>query len=60
VLARAKPGNVEELVVADVDPEALLSKRLVHDFAGHYNRPDLFQLSIDRGRPAILRDETAS
>ena len=32
----------EQLVVAEVDPGAVLAPKFVHDFAGHYNRPELF------------------
>lgn len=32
----------EQLVVADVDPDDVIVPKFVHDFAGHYNRPELF------------------
>ena len=41
VLAGPLPGG-EGLLYADLDPEDLLIPKQVHDFAGHYNRPDLF------------------
>ncbi len=27
--------------------------KLRHDFAGHYNRPDIFHLQINRARPSL-------
>ena len=29
--------------------------KLRHDFAGHYNRPDIFQLHINRAAPQLYR-----
>lgn len=41
VIAQA-PTDEEQLLVVDVDPEAVLIPKMFHDVAGHYNRPDLF------------------
>jgi nitrilase len=35
-------GKDEDLLFADVDLEDVIIPKLVHDFAGHYNRPELF------------------
>jgi aliphatic nitrilase len=35
-------GPGEQLVIADVDPREVVLLKQVHDFAGHYNRPELF------------------
>jgi nitrilase len=32
----------EQLVYADVDPDDVIVPKFVHDYAGHYNRPELF------------------
>lgn len=38
----------EQLLVADLDLGALVVPRGVHDLAGHYQRPELLQLTVDR------------
>lgn len=53
-VAKATPGAVEQLLVADVELDAIIRRRMVHDFAGHYNRPDVFQLNVDRTRRSIV------
>lgn len=51
--------EAEGIVYADVDLNSILVPKLVHDFAGHYNRPDLFSLQINRSKPrsVIVSDE---
>jgi aliphatic nitrilase len=41
VLAEAQDDS-EQLVYADIDTETVIIPKIVHDYAGHYNRPDLF------------------
>jgi aliphatic nitrilase len=45
-------GPGEGILYCDVDCEDVLIPKLMHDFAGHYNRPDLFQVAIADGRYA--------
>jgi aliphatic nitrilase len=33
--------------------------KLRHDFAGHYNRPDIFQLHINRAAPQLYHVHNA-
>lgn len=49
----------EEILYAEVDPAAMKGPRFQLDVAGHYGRPDIFQLVVQRQeRPMIqLRDE---
>ncbi len=49
VLAGSPDGPWEGIVSADVDLEDCVVARHIHDFAGHYNRPDIFRPG---GRPA--------
>lgn len=46
-------GDEEGVVVADCDLDALVPKKVMHDYAGHYNREDVFNLLI-RDRPAPI------
>lgn len=48
----------EGLLYADVDLEDLIIPKLIHDFAGHYNRPDVFSVSIFNEQRQLLRNVT--
>ena len=52
----AGPARHEETILyADVDLAAVRAARRFFDPVGHYNRPDVFQLSVDtRPRPAVV------
>jgi nitrilase len=50
----AGPMGIEEgILYADCDLELGVRMKLRHDFAGHYNRPDIFQLQVNRAAPQI-------
>ena len=59
VLAGPPEGPWEGILSAEVDLEASVVARHIHDFAGHYNRPDIFKLEVDRrgGRLVETVDE---
>jgi aliphatic nitrilase len=46
-------GPEEGILYADCDLQIGVQAKLRHDFAGHYNRPDIFQLQINRSAPHI-------
>ena len=45
----------ERLVVADIEPERVREERQNFDPAGHYSRPDVFSLTVDRRRLSSVR-----
>lgn len=47
-------GNEEGILYADLDLEVGVRMKLRHDFAGHYNRPDIFQVRINAAPPQIF------
>jgi len=48
-------GPEEGILYADCNLELGINMKLRHDFAGHYNRPDIFQLQVNRAAPQIYR-----
>jgi nitrilase len=54
----AGPLEAEEgILYADVEPDQLVGPRWQLDVAGHYARPDLFELTFHRGARPFLRVE---
>ena len=48
-------GAEEGILYADCNLDLGIQMKLRHDFAGHYNRPDIFQLNINRAAPQLYR-----
>lgn len=46
-------GAEEGILYADLDLEVGIKMKLRHDFAGHYNRPDVFQMRVNTQRPEL-------
>ena len=46
-------GAEEGILYADCNLEIGIQMKLRHDFAGHYNRPDIFHLHINRAAPRL-------
>jgi aliphatic nitrilase len=51
-------GAEEGILYADCNLELGILTKLRHDFAGHYNRPDIFQLQVNRAAPRIYTVNT--
>jgi len=47
-------GPEEGILYADLDMEVGIKMKLRHDFAGHYNRPDVFQLRVNAAPPHLF------
>jgi aliphatic nitrilase len=52
IIAGPMSGD-EGILYADCNIDLSIQQKLRHDFAGHYNRPDIFQLHINRAAPAL-------
>lgn len=50
-------GPEEGILYADLDLELGVRMKLRHDFAGHYNRADVFQLRVNAEAPRIFEVE---
>ena len=51
----------EELLYADIDPRQFAGPKWMLDVAGHYARPDVFQLSVRKdARPMLVVDDGAA
>ena len=48
-------GPEEGILYADCNLDLGIQMKLRHDFAGHYNRPDIFQMHINRAAPQLYR-----
>jgi nitrilase len=46
-------GAEEGILYADCNIDIGIQMKLRHDFAGHYNRPDVFQVHVNRSAPQI-------
>lgn len=53
VIAGPLDGSEEGILYADLDMELSLKMKLRHDFAGLYNRPDIFSLKVNRSSPKL-------
>ena len=51
-------GAEEGIIYADCNLELSVATKLRHDFAGHYNRPDIFQLYVNESRPRLYNPYT--
>jgi len=52
-------GPGEGILYADVDLNDVLAVKMHHDFAGHYNRFDVFNLTVNRTAPSAISERFA-
>lgn len=52
-------GGEEGILYADIDLEDVVQAKLVHDYVGHYNRPDIFTLTVRSGVPTLFQRSEA-
>ena len=58
VVAGPVVGNEELILYADMDLEVGVKMKLRHDLAGHYNRPDVFRLLVNKRSAPLLQSVT--
>lgn len=49
-------GPEEGILYADIDLEECVNRKIFHDFAGHYNRSDVFQLLCSSTKQSIISE----
>ncbi len=54
VIAGPTVGNEELILYADMDLDVGIRMKLRHDLAGHYNRPDVFRLLVNRSAAPLM------
>ena len=54
VIAGPAPGDEETIVYGDMDLEVGERMKLRHDLAGHYNRPDVFRLLVNKQAAPLM------
>lgn len=47
-------ADKEQLIVAELDLEMVFKERQNFDPSGHYSRPDVFELKVNKKRHSIL------
>ncbi|MGE5302514.1 MAG: carbon-nitrogen hydrolase family protein [Alphaproteobacteria bacterium] len=50
-------GAGEGILYADLNLNEIVTRKVIQDFAGHYNRPDLFTLTLNTDSPALFRTQ---
>lgn len=56
IIAKSEGGG-DQILYADADLNEVYGAKLVHDYAGHYNRFDIFSVTINRDAPKPLNFE---
>ncbi|MDI6772655.1 MAG: carbon-nitrogen hydrolase family protein [bacterium] len=50
-------GTDEGILCADIDLSECVVEKIRHDYAGHYNRPDVFHLTVRGSNPSMVTRE---
>ncbi|MBI2882174.1 MAG: hypothetical protein HYY21_11315 [Candidatus Tectomicrobia bacterium] len=53
-------GGEEDILYADIDLEEMVLAKLRYDYAGHYNRPDVFTLIVRSDVPRLFQRAEAA
>ncbi len=53
-------GPGEGILYADVNLNEIVTRKIIQDFAGHYNRPDLFTLTLNTDSPSLFQTQGSS
>jgi aliphatic nitrilase len=53
-------GPGEGILYGEVNLNEIVTRKVIQDFAGHYNRPDLFTLTLNTGSPSLFRTQGSS
>jgi len=56
IIAGPLEGDKEGIIYADANLDLAVEAHLVHDYGGHYNRPDIFQLSVAGADMTLIED----
>jgi len=48
IVAGPMDGSEEGILSADIDLRQCVKAKHIHDYIGHYNRPDIFRLTVNR------------
>ena len=48
-------GPGEGILYADLNLNEIVTRKVIQDFAGHYNRPDLFTLTVNMASPSLFQ-----
>jgi len=52
--------EAEEILYAEVDPALMSAAKWIFDAAGHYARPDVFRLSVNRSHNPVVTDAASN
>lgn len=55
IIAGPIAGDVEEIIYADMNLDEWIKMKNLQDFAGHYNRPDIFTLEVNRAPSTYIK-----